>query len=148
MLRQLVTLRLVAIDHDHWNVLRLTDASREVLTGARRLTLAAEPASAQPGDRRRRKREARSNAPRSLAIRRQEEAVFQALREWRRGIAREHAVPAYTVLHDSSLREIAQRLPDSTAQLASISGIGATKLARYGEAIVRQSARQDRPPIG
>jgi ATP-dependent DNA helicase RecQ len=62
--------------------------------------------------------------------------VFQALREWRRGIAREHGVPAYTVLHDASLREIARQLPDSTAGLDGISGIGATKLQRYGAAII------------
>jgi ATP-dependent DNA helicase RecQ len=66
----------------------------------------------------------------------QEEAVFQALREWRRGVAKEHGVPAYTVLHDATLREIAQRMPLSTAALQGTQGIGATKLARYGEAIV------------
>ncbi len=141
VLRQLATLRLIAIDHDHWNVLRLTDASREVLTGARSLTL-RQAASARPGDRRRRK--STSKHPAVASDSPQEEAVFQALREWRRAIAREHGVPAYTVLHDSSLREVAQRLPDSTAQLASISGIGATKLSRYGEAIV-QTVRSAKP---
>ena len=45
-------------------------------------------------------------------------------------------MPAYTVLHDASLREIALRRPQSTAMLADVSGIGATKLARYGDAII------------
>ena len=62
--------------------------------------------------------------------------VFQALREWRRGVAREHGVPAYTVLHDTSLREIASRRPQSIESLAEVSGIGATKLVRYGQAII------------
>jgi ATP-dependent DNA helicase RecQ len=140
VLRQMATLRLIAIDHDHWNVLRLTEPSREVLTGARRLTLRLA-APARPADRRRRK--TNGSQPAALASSPQEEGLFQALREWRRNIAREHAVPAYTVLHDSSLREIAQRLPDSTALLGQVTGIGATKLERYGEAIVQlvRSAR-------
>ncbi len=145
VLRQLVTLRLVAIDHDHWNVLRLTDGSREVLTGARRLTL-RQAAAARPADRRRRK--TAGTHPVAAPGSPQEEAVFQALRAWRREVAREHGVPAYTVLHDTSLREIARRLPDSAALLGSVAGIGATRLVRYGDAIV-QVVRAARPaPIG
>jgi ATP-dependent DNA helicase RecQ len=73
-----------------------------------------------------------------------EEAVFQALREWRRGIAKEHGVPAYTVLHDATVREIARLRPADAALLANISGIGTTKLQRYGAAIVEvvQAARE------
>jgi ATP-dependent DNA helicase RecQ len=143
VLRQLVTLRLVSIDHEHWNVLRLTEASREVLTGTRRLILRREDA---PVAARRRSKVAKSGA-KCTAIAAtdspQQERVFQALREWRRGMAREHGVPAYTVLHDASLHEIAQRLPASTATLSTVSGVGATKLARYGEAIIEvvRSAR-------
>src|SRR5690606_12707561 len=64
------------------------------------------------------------------------ETVFQALRAWRIDVAREHGVPAYTVFHDSTLREIATVLPRSLDELQGISGIGATKLERYGEALV------------
>jgi ATP-dependent DNA helicase RecQ len=135
VLRQMATLRLIAVDHDHWNVLRLTSASREVLTGSRRLTLRLV-APAKPADRRRRKNHG-TQPTAVIGVSPQEEGLFQALREWRRNVAREHAVPAYTVLHDTSLREIAQRLPDSVALLSGISGIGATKLARYGDAIVQ-----------
>ena len=71
------------------------------------------------------------------------DSVFQALREWRRAVAGEHKVPAYTVLHDSSLREIAERLPKSMSQLLGITGVGAAKRERYGEQIVQivQAAR-------
>jgi ATP-dependent DNA helicase RecQ len=135
VLRQLVTMRLVSIDHEHWNVLRLTEASRDVLTGTRRLILRREDA---PVAARRSKKSAKSGAKSVAAATDspQQDRVFQALREWRRGMAREHGVPAYTVLHDASLREIAQRLPASTATLSTVSGVGATKLARYGEAII------------
>jgi ATP-dependent DNA helicase RecQ len=132
-LRQLITLRLVAVDHENFNVLRLTEASREVLKGERRLTLRRDAIPAAGG--RRARRPARPAAVATDASP-QDEAVFQALREWRRGLAKEHAVPAYTVMHDATLREIASRLPEDVAGLAGISGIGTTKLARYGEAIV------------
>jgi ATP-dependent DNA helicase RecQ len=133
VLRQLVTLRLVAVDHAHFNVLRLTAASREVLSGRRRLTLRRELAAAQG-----RKAKARRSKPESsvVSVSSREETAFQALRAWRRGVATEHGVPAYTILHDSTLREIARRLPAEPAELIGISGIGATKLTRHGEAIV------------
>src|SRR5512139_2577872 len=59
VLRQLITLRLVAVDHDRYNVLRLTEASREVLKGERRLTLRQDAAH---GDAARRVRKARKTA--------------------------------------------------------------------------------------
>jgi ATP-dependent DNA helicase RecQ len=62
--------------------------------------------------------------------------VFEALRSWRAQVARERAVPAYTVFHDSTLREIASRRPRSPAELVGITGIGAAKLERFGAAII------------
>jgi ATP-dependent DNA helicase RecQ len=136
VLRQLVTLRLVAVDHEHFNVLRLTDGSREVLAGRRRLTLRREAVAAAAAKGRTARGRQPGAGPAGTASP-QEEAVFQALREWRRGVAKEHGVPAYTVLHDASLRAIAQRLPRSEADLDGLSGIGSVKRARYGEAIVK-----------
>ena len=147
VLRQLVTLRLVAVDHEHYNVLRLTEESREVLKGNRRLTL-RQDAAPRAGARRSRKSGRMSPAAGGHVEIAQgspeQEAVFQALREWRRGIAKEHGVPAYTVLHDTSLREIAQRLPGTEQTLGEVNGVGATKLARYGAAIIDvvRTARQ------
>ena len=118
VLRQLVTLRLVAVDHDHYNVLRLTEASREVLKGD-----AAADAAAGCGDPRRaarRSRKARKGCkgaarPSSRRLRRSRKPCSRRCANGGAAIAKEHGVPAYTVLHDSSLREIAQRLPDTTA---------------------------------
>ena len=62
--------------------------------------------------------------------------VYEALRAWRREVSKEHGVPAYTVFHDSTLRELARVRPQSLDELRAISGIGATKLERYGEALL------------
>ena len=138
VLRQLVTLRLVEVDHDQYNVLRLTPDSRDVLKGERSLTLRQDATPAMPARRSRARKGAASGAATAArtAASPQAEALFQALREWRRVVAREHNVPAYTVLHDASLLEIANRLPDSTAALVGIPGIGAVKRERYGPAIL------------
>ncbi len=58
------------------------------------------------------------------------------LREWRRGIAKEQGVPAFVVLHDSSLDEICRQNPSSIAQLLNITGIGERKAQTYGQEIL------------
>ena len=54
------------------------------------------------------------------------------LRAWRTQRARQDGVPAYVVLHDATLQELAARRPGSEAELAGVKGLGPAKLARYG----------------
>jgi ATP-dependent DNA helicase RecQ len=58
------------------------------------------------------------------------------LRETRRQLAAAAGVPPYVIFHDSTLREIAEQRPQNLAELARINGVGETKLARYGEAML------------
>src|SRR5579863_1359881 len=58
------------------------------------------------------------------------------LREWRRVMAKEKNVPAYIVLHDSSLEEICRRQPKYFAELLEIAGIGERKAELYGQEIL------------
>ena len=62
--------------------------------------------------------------------------LFEALREARRRIAAEAGVPPYVIFHDSTLHEIAERKPRNLDELAQVQGVGATKLERYGEAML------------
>jgi ATP-dependent DNA helicase RecQ len=62
--------------------------------------------------------------------------LFEALRAWRAQVAREHQVPAYTVFHDATLRELAERRPGHLDALRGVTGIGERKLERYGEALL------------
>jgi ATP-dependent DNA helicase RecQ len=74
------------------------------------------------------------------------------LREWRRKTAREQGMPAFVVLHDSSLDEICRVQPTSISDLRNITGIGERKAELYGEAILsglrqyREGARAAAPP--
>jgi len=61
---------------------------------------------------------------------------MEYLREWRRDTAKEQGVPAFVVLHDSSLEEICQRRPKFYAELLEISGIGERKAELYGRQIL------------
>jgi ATP-dependent DNA helicase RecQ len=58
------------------------------------------------------------------------------LREWRRETAREQAVPAYVVLHDTTLDEICRRGPQSIADLLQITGIGERKAEMFGQQVL------------
>ncbi len=65
-----------------------------------------------------------------------DEALYEKLKAWRLDTAREENVPAFVILHDSVLREIARSRPRDKVALSAISGIGESKLARFGEALV------------
>jgi ATP-dependent DNA helicase RecQ len=64
------------------------------------------------------------------------ETLFEALRAERKRIADEQGVPAYVVLHDSTLRQLAQLKPRDRKDLLLVSGIGITKAERYGERLL------------
>ncbi|WP_280426768.1 HRDC domain-containing protein [Nocardia carnea] len=63
-------------------------------------------------------------------------ALFERLRQWRADTAKEQGVPAYVVFHDATLREIAARKPGDLPALGAVSGVGESKLARYGEQVL------------
>jgi len=64
------------------------------------------------------------------------EELREYLREWRRRMAKEKGVPAYIVLHDSSLEEICRRQPKFFAELLEIPGIGERKAELHGQEIL------------
>ena len=45
-------------------------------------------------------------------------------------------MPAYVIFHDATLRQIATARPGSLAELAGISGVGESKLAKYGPGVL------------
>jgi DNA helicase-2/ATP-dependent DNA helicase PcrA len=61
-----------------------------------------------------------------------DDATVKALKAWRLERARKDEVPAFVVLHDATLEEIARRSPRELWELAKVPGIGPAKLERYG----------------
>jgi len=132
--RQLVAGGLLEADVEHHGALRLTTLSGPVLRGEVELRFRHEPEKPTRG------RRTRGGASAAIAIDLDPDSQlrFDALREWRSNTAREQNVPAYVIFHDSTLRAIAQAAPDDLDELARVPGIGATKLDRYGEAVLQQ----------
>jgi DNA helicase II / ATP-dependent DNA helicase PcrA len=65
-----------------------------------------------------------------------DDPVVKALKAWRLERAKRDEVPAFVVFHDSTLDEIARRRPQELWQLAKVSGVGPTKLERYGDEVL------------
>jgi len=65
-----------------------------------------------------------------------DESLFEALKAWRLQRAREDDVPAFVVFSDATLMAITEAAPSSKPDLLDISGIGETKLERYGDAVL------------
>jgi len=63
------------------------------------------------------------------------------LREWRRLTAKERGIPAFVVLHDTTLEEICRVMPSSIQQLRTITGIGERKAEMFGQGILTAFGR-------
>ncbi|NJO21823.1 MAG: hypothetical protein HC868_01350 [Sphingomonadales bacterium] len=63
--------------------------------------------------------------------------MYEALRAWRRDRAAEQHVPPYVIFHDATLSAIARERPGSTDALAKVSGVGQSKLKRYGAEVLK-----------
>jgi ATP-dependent DNA helicase RecQ len=140
VLRQLIATGAVAVDAQAFNTLRLTPASRAVLRGETPVRLRESISHAAGG---RRRGGATSKAPPAVAagLTSEGQSRFAALKAWRAEVAREHNLPAYVIFHDATLAAIAALAPATLDDLQGVSGIGTTKLERYGEQVLEVVAR-------
>jgi ATP-dependent DNA helicase RecQ len=159
VVRQLLAAGLLAVQGDH-GTLALTELSGEVLRGSRQVMLrrdAPRPAAASSGSSGRGARRARAGGAEAgdeargksragsgsgsgrmtqAELPPEAEPLFERLRAWRTGVAKELGMPPYVIFHDATLREIAASPPSTLAGLALVNGVGETKLARYGQQIL------------
>ena len=138
VLRQLIAVGALQVDAQAYNTLKLLPDARPILRGEQPVRLRA--ASAAPARERVRKpRRADTPPPAAADLDSAAQARFTALKAWRGEVAREHNLPAYVIFHDATLAAIAARDPQALDDLQGISGIGATKLERYGDEVLRVS---------
>jgi ATP-dependent DNA helicase RecQ len=131
LFRQLTSQGYLVSDEASHGGLRLGEADRvkPLLRGETGLALRLAP----PAKERR-----RGGAPGPGALPENVDAsLLAALKAWRLQQAREQAVPPYVVFHDRTLLEIAARLPADLEALSQVSGVGAAKLERYGQAVLQ-----------
>jgi ATP-dependent DNA helicase RecQ len=134
VVRQLLAQGLLAVEGDY-GTLTLTEASAAVLRSQHQVLLRREPElAARPGRGRRTVTAAGGTAAAELPA--EAAGRFEQLRAWRAATAKEQGVPAYVIFHDATLREIAATQPSSLAALGQVSGVGETKLAKYGDQVL------------
>lgn len=132
LFRQLVARGLADVDLDGYGGLRLSDTCRPLLRGEVTLLLRLEPKPQKGAS----TKGAGSGSPASQLVRAEERDQWEALRTLRRKLAEEHSVPPYVIFPDSTLLEMLRSQPGSMAEMAQVSGVGARKLERYGEAFL------------
>lgn len=130
VLRQLVVRGLVVVDVKGYGGLKLHESCRAILKGEQEIFLQKMLGSAKS------KKPKQKKARLDTEFLDYDELLFERLREWRSETAKAASLPPYTILHDSSLKEIAAFKPQTEAELLNISGIGETKLERFGRELL------------
>ncbi|MGE3932967.1 MAG: DNA helicase RecQ [Rhodospirillaceae bacterium] len=136
--RQLYAAGLIALDITQYGRWTLTDPGRAVLRGQATFELRKdgfEAAQKKAG------RRADKAAP-AAVLDDEDRVLFEALRAHRRDMAAERQVPAYVIFPDRTLAEMAHHKPATPDALARLHGVGAAKLAQYGEAFLEVIRRE------
>lgn len=113
-------------------VLRLAPKAKEVLSGAKALQMKLAKEKKPSAD-----RSSDASARGKNTVPKERAALYNQLKALRYDIAAEQGVPAFVVFSDSSLIDMCHRLPRTSAQFLDVSGVGETKLQRYGEQFLR-----------
>jgi ATP-dependent DNA helicase RecQ len=134
---ELIGQGLLRISAEEYPRLKITPAGRQAFEGPTRIALAgfAEPAvtplatavSPQGQD---------SGSPEAQNEPAVHADLYEHLRKWRSQKAQGLGLPAYCVLHNRALTDIARRRPTSLNELAELHGIGARKIEQFGQEII------------
>ena len=125
---------------DQYPVIRLGPKAPEILRGNEVVNIKLskdEPAMAKTSAKKEKvnkKAPPKQEKPDTSAI---DIGLFERLKELRLTIATEQNVPAFVILHDSTLRDMCVKMPKTIDDLLKVSGIGAVKAERFGERFLR-----------
>jgi ATP-dependent DNA helicase RecQ len=135
-LRQLVAMGHLRADREAFGALKLTETARGILKGETAVMLREAPAGTRHRASRTKSRRGDLVAKSPGGVDSRNSGLLAALRVWRSQIARKRGVPAYVVLHDSTIDAIATTRPTALPQLRAIPGIGDKKLEHYGAELI------------
>jgi ATP-dependent DNA helicase RecQ len=132
--RQLVVHGYLNVDHNRYGALRLTESSRALLRGETSLALREDADKPKAGRGRIR-----------VTLNAADEPLMEALRDERRELAEERGVPPYVVFHDAALLDMIRLRPSALEDMLEVSGVGQSKLEKYGQAFLDVLNRFDQP---
>jgi ATP-dependent DNA helicase RecQ len=128
--RQLAAMGLIFVDMDNYGALKLTNEGRAFLKEKPELSMRFEPKTIRGSS-------SSSKGSASSALDElQDEGdieIFQELKALRLSIAKDNNIPPYVVFHDKTLIEMALHKPQTEDELSEISGVGYSKLEKYGD---------------
>jgi len=137
VIRQLIARGALRTDSGEYATLSLVpEQARPILRSETTLMLRDEPEPMRTAAPRRRDRSSASFGATEAAPDAGAAGLFDALRQWRAAEAKAQSVPPYVIFHDSVLREISSAPPVDLDDLGEIKGVGASKLQRYGAAVL------------
>jgi len=135
--RQLIARNLLSVDVEGFGGLRLTEECRPVLRGETPLMLRKE-GKQEKAQKRGRKTH--------VAIKNENNALWDALRACRKSLADEFKVPPFVIFHDASLMAMLEVRPQTRDQFVNISGVGQHKLKKYADpfiAVIKEHQQAD-----
>ncbi|MFT7228808.1 MAG: ATP-dependent DNA helicase RecQ, partial [Methylophilaceae bacterium] len=118
-------------DVEAYGGLKLTERARPILKGEQAIWLrrdATPEKRASKAERSARLKEAFEGA--------NDDPLWLELKAKRMELAKEQSVPPYVIFHDATLIQILQTKPKNLAAMGKVTGVGAAKLERYGDAFL------------
>jgi len=138
--RQLIAHGYLATDTEGYGVLKLTQKAWPLLKRSETPQTVMLRKLHKPAKAKKKKSSAASRLVlESLSASDQE--LFEVLRGLRSKLAKEQNVPPYVIFPDKTLTEMAIVKPASNGQMLDISGVGETKLSRYGDCFLEEIKR-------
>ena len=126
LFRQLTAQGLLAADDEGLGTLHLTEKARPLLRSEERFMLRLAPPREKKG-------KSKSASGAASKIDTADRPLYDALRALRLSLATEAGIPPYVICHDKTLAELATQRPADEASLHGITGLGASKIKRYGK---------------
>ncbi len=143
LFRQLVASGCLTGDDEGHGTLQLTDKARPVLRGEERFMLRVAPKIERSKSKT--KREGKGAASASVA--QGDQNLYASLKALRTKLAHEAKLPPYVICHDKTLVELAAKRPATEDALHDITGLGASKIKRYGVALLATIASFKKHPL-
>lgn len=121
--RQLVARGFLDIDSEGFGSLRLNESCRPILRGEQNIHLRRDKKISA----------VRAAKQKGIAVDPEDQPLWNALRACRKRLSDEHNVPPYVIFHDATLQEMLETRPHNDSEFLSISGVGESKLEKFGD---------------
>ncbi|MBL4625038.1 MAG: DNA helicase RecQ [Flavobacteriales bacterium] len=121
---QLINIGVLEIAYDESFTLKVTAYGKDIVEGKRKIDLTyPKVKEVKPAKEKRAKKVTGSS----------NELLFEELRQMRQRLAVQNKVPAYVIFHDSTLHDMVNTMPTTSADFLAVQGVSDNKLHRFGK---------------